>query len=104
MEEKFYTCKYDRPFKEIMLKEKNSDLLKLLLESVLKVEISKIEINNIERNTGNIKIKRKHLDALLTTNIGKIGIEVNACAKNDYVKPRNLAYICDMYAAHTLTG
>ena len=86
-----------------MLKEKNKDILKKLLEHILKVEITDIEINNIERNSGNLKIKRKHLDALLTTNEGKIGIEVNANNKS-YVHPRNFAYICDTYASHTLVG
>ena len=33
---KYYTCKYDRPFKEIMLKESNKDILKKLLEHILK--------------------------------------------------------------------
>lgn len=103
VKEKFYTCKYDRPFKEIMLKKQNKDILKSLLEKILKVEINKIDINNIERNTGNLEIKRKNLDALLTTSIGKIGIEVNALNK-PYVKPRNMAYICDIYASHTLVG
>ena len=86
-----------------MLKEKNKDILKKLLEHILKVEITDIEINNIEFNSGNLKIKRKHLDALLTTNEGKIGIEVNANNKS-YVHPRNFAYICDTYASHTLVG
>ncbi len=86
-----------------MLNEKNKDILTKLLEYILKVKITNIEINNIERNSGNIKIKRKHLDALLTTNEGKIGIEVNANNKS-YVHPRNFAYICDTYASHTLVG
>ena len=43
---KFYTCKYDIPFKEIFLKEQNKD----------------------------------------------------------YIKPRNMAFLCDMYAGHTLVG
>lgn len=86
-----------------MLNEKNKDILTKLLEHILKVKITNIEINNIERNSRNIKIKRKHLDALLTTNEGKIGIEVNANNKS-YVHPRNFAYICDTYASHTLVG
>ena len=101
--DKFYTCKYDRLFKEIMLKEQNKDILKILLEQVLKIKINKIDIKNIERNTGNIHIRRKYLDALFYTDQGKIGIEVNAENK-DYVKPRNMAFICDMYASHTLVG
>ena len=100
---KFYTCKYDRPFKEIFLKEQNKDLLKVLLEQVLNIKINEIEIKNIERNTGNINIRRKYLDALLYTDQGKIGIEINSENK-DYVKPRNMAFLCDMYAGHTLVG
>jgi len=100
---KFYTCKYDRPFKEIFLKEQNKDLLKVLLEQVLNIKINEIEIKNIERNTGNINIRRKYLDALLYTDQGKIGIEINSENK-DYIKPRNMAFICDMYAGHTLVG
>ena len=98
---KFYTCKYDRPFKEIMLKKSNRDILKLILEKILGVNITKIEENNIERNSGNIHVRRKYLDMLLTTNIGKIGIEVNACDE-DYVHPRNASYICDIYSHHVL--
>ena len=101
MQEKFYTCRYDRPFKEIMLKESNKDILKALLENILHVDITNIEINNIERNSGNINIKRKYLDALLTTNEGMIELEVNSCDK-PYVHPRNMSYICDIYAHHTL--
>ena len=103
IEEKFYTCKYDKPFKEIMLKEENKDVLKKLLENILKIKIKEIEINNQERNTGNIKIRRKHLHALLTTNEGKIEIEVNT-SNEKYVHPRNMAYISDIYASHTLVG
>ena len=98
---KFYTCRYDRPFKEIMLKKSNRDILKLILEKILGVNITKIEENNIERNSGNIHVKRKYLDMLLTTNIGKIEIEVNACDE-DYVHPRNASYICDIYSHHVL--
>lgn len=100
---KFYTCKYDKAFKEIFLKEQNKDLLTHLLEKILEVKINKIDIKTIERNAGNINIKRKYLDALLYTDQGNIGIEVNASNK-DYVRPRNMAYLCDMYASYTLAG
>ena len=86
-----------------MLNEKNKDLLKLLLEHILKVEINNIEISPNERNSRNIKIKRKIYDALLTTNIGKIEIEVNSNI-DSYVHPRNMAYISDLYSHHTLIG
>ena len=75
--EKFYTCKYDRAFKEVFGKEENKDILKKLLEEILQVEIERIEYLNLERNVDNVKVKRKHLDLYLETNIGKIQVEVN---------------------------
>lgn len=49
---KFYTCKYDRAFKEVFMKEENKDILKNLSESILQVEINKIKYLNVERNNG----------------------------------------------------
>jgi len=99
--EKYYTCRYDRPFKEIFLKERNKDLLKDLLELILNVKINNITLGPNERNTGSLRVKRKTYDALLYTDIGKIEIEVNANNKK-YIYPRNMAYICDLYSHHTL--
>ena len=67
---KFYTAKFDRTFKEIFLKESNKDLLIKLLENVLHVEINNLFYQNIERNQGNIKVRRKYLDCLLETDQG----------------------------------
>lgn len=89
MEEKFYTCRYDRPFKEIMLNENNKDILTWFLETTLKVKIKNIEVQTVERNTGNINVKRKILDALLITNVGKIQIELNS-NNADYVHAKNM--------------
>lgn len=100
---KFYTCKYDRTFKEVMLNKKNEDILKWFLEDILQVKIETMEINTIEMNTGNIHVKRKYVDVLLKTDVGKIEIKVNAC-NEDYVKPRNMAYISNIYTNHTLVG
>lgn len=102
-DKKFYTCKYDRPFKEVFLDEENEDLLRELLEKILKETITHIEYKPTERNTGNIKIRRKTLDALITTENRMIGIEVNANIE-DYVHPRNMAFISDVYAHQTLVG
>ena len=101
--EKFYTCKYDRAFKEVFVKEENKDILKKLLEEILQVEIERIEYLNLERNVDNIKVKRKHLDLYLETNIGKIQVEVNT-VNSKYVRPRNMSYLCDIYSHHTLVG
>ena len=101
--EKFYTCKYDRAFKEVFMKEENKDILEKVLETILKVKIEKIRFLNLERNVDNIKVKRKHLDLYLETNIGKIQVEVNT-ENPKYLNSRNMAYISDIYSHHILVG
>ena len=59
---KFYTCKYDRAFKEVFMNEKNKDILIELLQSILKLKINTVKYRNLERNSDNINVKRKHLD------------------------------------------
>ena len=100
---KFYTCKYDRPFKEVILNKKNEDLLKWFLEDILKVKVESIEIHTIEMNSGNIHVRRKYADVILKTDVGKIEIEVNACNEN-YVHSRNMSYLCNIYSNHILVG
>ena len=100
-EEKFYTCKYDRAFKKVFLNNKNKMLLRALLESILKFEIYDIEIENNERNTGSLNVKRKYLDAILNANIVKVEIEVNSTMKR-YLHPRNMSYLCDVYSHDVL--
>lgn len=100
---KFYTCKNDRAFKEVFMKEDNKDILKALLESILKVEIKEIEYLNLEKNVDNINIRRKHFDLHLNTNIGNIQVEVNPKLK-DYTRSRNTAFICDTYSHEVLKG
>ena len=85
------------------MKESNKDILKVLLESILKVEINDIEYLNLEKNVNNINIKRKHFDLHLSTNIGSIQVEVNAGIK-PYTRNRNAAYICDTYSHEILVG
>jgi predicted transposase/invertase (TIGR01784 family) len=94
---------YDRAFKEVMLNEKNKEILKSVLTSALKVEIYEIELLNQELNSRNVHVKRKHIDAHLKTNEGVIEVEVNAYPEK-YVYPRNMAYMCNMYATNTLVG
>ena len=101
--DKFYSCKYDRAFKEVFLKERNKDLLKVLLESILKLKIKGIKLIPNELNEENLLVRRKTLDALIETDIGKIGIEVNS-NNRPYVHLRNMAYISDLYASYTLSG
>lgn len=94
---------YDRAFKEVMLNEKNKKILKCVLETALKVKINDITIINQELNNNNIHIKRKYVDAYLKTEEGIIEIEINAYPEN-YVHPRNMAYISNIYASNILKG
>ena len=100
---KFYTCKNDRAFKEVFLNSNNSDLLKALLEFILKIEIDKLEIKKTELLSGNVNIRDKRVDALVYTSNKKIEIEINSENKK-YLNPRNTAYICNTYQSHTLVG
>ena len=100
---KFYTCKNDRTFKEVFLKEENSDLLKALLETILKIEIDKIEIKKTELLSGNINIKDKRVDAIVHTRNKKIEIEINSQNK-DYLHTRSTAYICNIYQSNASVG
>lgn len=94
---KFYTCKNDKCFKCIFLNPLNEDLLRLIIKESIGITISKISYASIEKNSNNIKIKRKYLDVLLDAGSIMIGIEVNA--KDElYIKPRNTSYQCDNYA------
>ena len=85
------------------MNEANKDLLIYLLEGILKLNIKKVEYLNLEQNSDNIYIKRKHFDLFLKTDIGNIQVEVNASNLN-YVKPRNMSYLCAIYSHHVLKG
>ena len=101
--ETFYTCKNDRAFKEVFLNPNNGDLLKALLEFILKIKIDELEIKKTELLSGNVNIKDKRVDALVYTGNKKIEIEINSQYEK-YLNPRNTAYICNTYQSHTLVG
>ena len=101
MKKEFYTCKNDRAFKEVFLKPDNSDLLKALLEFILKIKIDKLEIKKTELLSGNVNIKDKRADALVYTGNKKIEIEINLQYEK-YLNARNTAYICNIYQSHIL--
>ena len=100
---KFYTCKNDRAFKEVFLNSNNSDLLKALLEFILKIEIDKLEIKKTELLSGNVNIKDKRVDAIVHTGNKKIEIEINSQNK-DYLHTRSTAYICNIYQSNASVG
>ena len=97
--EAFYTCRNDRAFKEVFLKPDNSDLLKALLEFILKIKIDKLEIKKTELLSGNVNIKDKRVDAIVHTGNKKIEIEINSQNK-DYLHTRSTAYICNIYQSN----
>ncbi len=100
---KFYTCKNDRAFKEVFLKPDNSDLLKALLEFILKIKIDKLEIKKTELLSGNVNIKDKRVDAIVHAGNKKIEIEINSQNK-DYLHTRSTAYICNIYQSNASVG
>ena len=101
--QKFYSCRYDRTFKEVFLNPKNEDLLESLLEDILKVKIEIKKILPTELIVGNNIIKSKRVDALILATNKKIEIEINASI-NEYVYVRNTAYICNIYSTNALVG
>ena len=103
MKKKFYTCKYDKAFKEIMMKKENFNILKKVLETILNIEITNIEIQPLNLNTNNIYVRGKEVDLLVTTKQGKIEVEVNTYYQ-DYVKVRNFCLITNIYQNETVVG
>ena len=101
--ETFYTCRNDRTFKEVFLKPDNSDLLKALLEFILKIKIDELEIRKTELLSGNVNIKDKRVDAIVHTGNKKIEIEINSQNK-DYLHTRSTAYICNIYQSNASVG
>ena len=99
----FYTCRNDRAFKEVFLNPDNSDLLKALLEFILKIKIDKLEIKKTELLSGNVNIKDKRVDAIVHTGNKKIEIEINSQNK-DYLHTRSTAYICNIYQSNASVG
>ena len=92
-----------RAFKEVFLKPDNSDLLKALLEFILKIKIDKLEIKKTELLSGNVNIKDKRVDAIVHTGNKKIEIEINSQNKN-YLHTRSTAYICNIYQSNASVG
>ena len=101
--ETFYTCKNDRAFKEVFLNPNNGDLLKALLEFILKIKIDELEIKKTELLSGNVNIKDKRVDAIVHTGNKKIEIEINSQNK-DYLHTRSTAYICNIYQSNASVG
>ena len=101
--DKFYTCKSDRAFKEVFLKNNDSEPLQALLELILEIKIDYLEIKKTELLSGNVNIKDKRVDAIVHTGNKKIEIEINSQNK-DYLHTRSTAYICNIYQSNASVG
>ena len=99
----FIHAEMTHAFKEVFLNPNNSDLLKALLEFILKIKIDKLEIKKTELLSGNVNIKDKRVDAIVHTGNKKIEIEINSQNK-DYLHTRSTAYICNIYQSNASVG
>lgn len=99
----FYSCKYDRVFKEVFLNPSNIDILKEFLEFTLETKIDDIKTSNTELFNGNSNIKGKTTDILVRTGNKIVNIEINSHNKS-YIKVRNASYACNLYHSNYLTG
>ena len=100
---KFYNCSYDEAFKNIFLKEENFDLLEEVLYTVLDTRVKILRVRNNELFKENYSIKKKIVDAVIEANNKVVEIEINN-ERQDFYRPRNVAYICNLYSTNTLSG
>ena len=103
MKKKFYTCRTDRAFKEVFMRESNKDILIALLEVCLDVKIMDIEYLNLEDNVDNVYVRRKSYDLRLSTDIGRLLIEVNSNIY-DYSRARQVSYLSNEYSHIVKSG
>ena len=100
---KYYTCKYDAAFKEVFMNTKDTYLLKVLLEFILNVKISSIDIQNNELINDNVHVRRKLLDFLVYTDQGVFNIEVNTSV-DKFLRNRNFSFIANAFSKDVLKG
>ena len=98
---KFYTCKYDRVFKEVFMNEKNNDILASLLECILNVKIKEIEYPKLERDSDNNHILCKPLDLDLETDTGRQEIAVSV-SHDKCERSKNINYYFKKYSYYVL--
>ena len=82
---------------------KNEDILRCLLESILKIKIKKLKYLNVEKINGNVYVRRKHFDFHVKTGTENIHVEANGILK-DYTRPRNMAFLCNTYSRDVLSS
>ena len=100
---KFYKLKNDAVFKAVFCKEKNIDLLELLLQEALNKKINIISINTPEIYKNNVYEKGRTLDVLIKSDNLLINVEINTFVSNS-LKRRNAGYIFRKYSELTHMG
>ena len=100
----FMKPKNDYVFKKIFGDERNSDILKSLLESILNKKIQFVEVINGEIPKGNIEDKKSILDirATIDDNI-QVDIEMQV-SRTIYMPARSLYYWAKMYSEQLNIG
>ena len=100
---KFYKLKNDAVFKAVFCKEKNIDLLELLLQEALNKKINIISINTPEIYKNNVYEKGRTLDVLINSDNLLINVEINTYVSNS-LKRRNANYFFRKYSELTHIG
>lgn len=100
---KYYTSRYDVIFKNIVLSKSGKEILKAIVESVIKKKIETLEIVNSELKKKRYKEKGKTVDLLVKSEGKLINIEINNYVA-DYIRNRNLSYLASNFVTSINKG
>ena len=103
IDNKFYTANNDNVFKAIFCDEKDTFLLKTLIERCLKTKIELIEIHSPEKIKENIYAKGQRLDVLVKADNKLINIEVNS-GYYEALHRKSFGYIGGKYSEEVKVG
>ena len=103
IDNKFYTAKNDNVFKAIFCDEKDTYLLKTLIERCLKTKIELIEIHSPEKIKENIYAKGQRLDVLVKADNKLINIEINS-GYYEALHRKSFGYIGGKYSEEVKVG
>ena len=100
--DKWLTCKYDKVFKSIMLKEKNYPFLEAIIKTVFTdVKIDKVIISELPIT--NVKDKIRYLDCIIQSSNTLINIEINTNPSKT-IKFRNFNYFTALFSNYMNEG
>lgn len=92
----FYSCKYDKVFKEVFLNPDNKDILKALLEFTLKTKIDDIKTDMTDVLGKNFTLNDNKTDIILESGNKIINIEIIPQDTNN-TRMRNTALLFKLY-------